>query len=973
MIRNPRFLSACHLVVAVFFFAFVFPVPLRAFGKNKVIAKDFRWRVVSTAHFDIHHTPEAAPLLPRAAHYLEKAYASVTRALDIEIRERTPFFLHVDHNTFEQNNVADVGEGTGGVTEAFKNRFVVFNNGTEFWLEQVITHEFVHVAEFEVLYGGFWKSARLLKSPLYPLWLMEGLAEYGTGELDRVTEDMYLRDAATSGRLFSLGELHGFNHLKPHQITQGYKQGGAALRFLAQEYGEDKVARLLKMLRERFEVTSAVSDLTGQDFGSFDRRYREYLTDFYAAQARDREEPEAYGRRLTRPDALPLFNTHPVFSPDGRHLAYLTDRRGFPEVMLYDRAKGTHRGLAGRQWKALENIHADGRALSFSPDGRWLAFAGEKVQRDYLYLFDVKRNRLRRIRTPFEQIRSPVFHPAAPRLCVVGMRNGLNDLYEITPRGKLVRRLTDTLNDENDPAYSPDGRALVFSRERVAAAPEGDVPERDLTAMDLATLSTASLTDLRGDETAPAFTPDGRSLIFTADGGGTADLHRLDLADGRVARLTRVKGGNFYPAVSPADGRLAFSSFRGGSQHVYEAEPSLWQAPASTASASFPVQPSARSWASLVRGPAAPAGSSPPPVNPDGPPAEGRSAAQAWDTGLFTGEGRPYRFRASTDLFFPLFFYSSTDGLFLAAFWQASEYLGNHQLQTAVQYSSGNDFLDYQAQYTYKRFRPQFFLGAGGQNFFRDFAKTELRRESEQTAGASYPLDRFHRLEGVAGSIYREDRFDEDPRRNHEERENLWALSFVRDTTTGRYLSVTAGTRFRATHQVSRRVFGGDRDYKSQIFEFHHFAPTGRESALAFRGMAGASAGDSPQLFRLGGVDRIRGYARNADANKAARFAMGNLEWRVPLMYLNARTGFMFPDFALKAVYGTLFTDAGYDWSRSRDLNHLEATRVRHSVGAGLRFPVFIIQTFFVTASVDVAKRTDAGNWVWYVSLGPEF
>jgi hypothetical protein len=160
-------------------FAFAaFPAPLSAFGKNKVIVNDFRWRVLSTKHFDIHFTEEAEPLAPRLAFYLEK--------LEIEIPQRIPFFFHVNHNQFEQNNIVDVGEGTGGVTEAYKNRFIVFNDGTEAWLDHVITHEFAHVCEFEVLYGGFWRSARLLKSPLYPLWFMEGLAEYVSGEVDRM-------------------------------------------------------------------------------------------------------------------------------------------------------------------------------------------------------------------------------------------------------------------------------------------------------------------------------------------------------------------------------------------------------------------------------------------------------------------------------------------------------------------------------------------------------------------------------------------------------------------------------------------------------------------------------------------------------------------------------------------------------------------------------------------------------------------
>jgi hypothetical protein len=154
------------------------------FGQNKVRVDAFPWRVVSTPHFDVYTTPASDPFLPRAIEILESAHARITADLAVPIPERTPVFLFPTHNTFEQNNiVGEVGEGTGGVTEAFKNRLLIFHDGTDAWLRHVLPHEFTHVVEFEALYGGFWRSARLLKSPFYPLWFMEGLAEYESGDV----------------------------------------------------------------------------------------------------------------------------------------------------------------------------------------------------------------------------------------------------------------------------------------------------------------------------------------------------------------------------------------------------------------------------------------------------------------------------------------------------------------------------------------------------------------------------------------------------------------------------------------------------------------------------------------------------------------------------------------------------------------------------------------------------------------------
>jgi hypothetical protein len=281
--------------------------------------------------------------------------------------------------------------------------------------------------------------------------------------------------------------------------------------------------------------------------------------------------------------------------------------------------------------------------------------------------------------------------------------------------------------------------------------------------------------------------------------------------------------------------------------------------------------------------------------------------------------------------------------------------------------------LDYSLGYSYRRFRPQFFIESMGENYYQDYAKTELRRDYEHWAGVQYPLDRYHRLEVAAATRLAEERYEKFPQFNYHEKENLWSLAFFRDTITGRYLQVTGGDRFRVAYQVARPVLGGDREYRSHFFEYHRFTPTGRESVVAFRGLGGVSLGESPQLVRLGGVDRLRGYSRMGGENQAARFVITNVEWRVPLRFTNCSTFLIFPDFSLKALSATLFTDTGYAWERSSDLESVKIGQLRNSVGAGIQLPLFVLQTYAISLSMDVAKRTDARNWVWYFSLGPAF
>ena len=67
------------------------------------------------------------------------------------------------------------------------------------------------------------------------------------------------------------------------------------------------------------------------------------------------------------------------------------------------------------------------------------------------------------------------------------------------------------------------------------------------------------LTNSRGIDTDPTFSPDGRSIAFTSDRAGFHDLYLVD-RDGRGGRLTSYTGGVF-------DGRYVyFSPYYNGTQ-----------------------------------------------------------------------------------------------------------------------------------------------------------------------------------------------------------------------------------------------------------------------------------------------------------------------------------------------------------------------------------------------------------------------
>ena len=61
------------------------------------------------------------------------------------------------------------------------------------------------------------------------------------------------------------------------------------------------------------------------------------------------------------------------------------------------------------------------------------------------------KKKLRKVKVPFDQLRSPIFSPVDDTLLCVGMDRGFNDLYLINRKGEILKRLTQTPQDEAHP------------------------------------------------------------------------------------------------------------------------------------------------------------------------------------------------------------------------------------------------------------------------------------------------------------------------------------------------------------------------------------------------------------------------------------------------------------------------------------------------------------------------------------------
>jgi TolB protein len=130
-------------------------------------------------------------------------------------------------------------------------------------------------------------------------------------------------------------------------------------------------------------------------------------------------------------------------------------------------------------------------------------------------------------------------------------------LFIAAADGSGERPLVSPAAADYDATWAPDGKSIVFTSERDGSA--------DLYRIRADGSGLERLTDNPAYDDQAGFAPDGNQLVFVSTrGGGTADLWTLDLRTRKAKALTSGAGGNFRPSWSP-DGRwIAFSSDRSG-------------------------------------------------------------------------------------------------------------------------------------------------------------------------------------------------------------------------------------------------------------------------------------------------------------------------------------------------------------------------------------------------------------------------
>jgi tricorn protease len=212
------------------------------------------------------------------------------------------------------------------------------------------------------------------------------------------------------------------------------------------------------------------------------------------------------GTNIQRLTVHKARDVYPRFSPDGKWIAFSSDRNGNLDVYLIPSSGGTV--------KQLTSHSADDTVLNWTPDGSAVLFSSNRGE-DFM-----------------------------PKLYTVSTNGGMpvNAGVDMGVQG----------------SYSPDGRRLAYNQKAQSYWRKyyRGAMQTDVMVMDAASKKFTNLTDFDGIDSWPMWARDGQ-IYFVSDreGGGLTNVWRVSESGGKADRVTSFREGDVrFPSIS-ADGK----------------------------------------------------------------------------------------------------------------------------------------------------------------------------------------------------------------------------------------------------------------------------------------------------------------------------------------------------------------------------------------------------------------------------------
>ena len=459
------------------------------YGKNRVQYREFTWFYYPSEHFEVYYYIGGEPLAQYTLLSCETNLKDIEQFFDYTLEDKIQVLSYLNQSEFRQSNIGIISDdyNIGGSAKIIGSKMFTWYDGSHDKLDTQIRENIARVLFSQLMFGGDWKD--VLKSSTLlsvPKWYEDGVVAYAAKGITPEC-DIYVRDLVRNGNFKTFNRLEG---------QEAVFAGQAFWHFVSEVYGQNVIPNIIYMAQASRNVESGFLYVLGLNLQELSDEFVRFYKD-KAAIARlevlPGDQPRPDGSNKTelknwKKTQRYMGDVHVKYrsvfhysqfkaSPDGKHIAYVTNELGQFRIWIYDVEKKKTKCVLKKDHKLERIVDETFPVLTWHPSGEILTYVYERKDDVWIGNFDLeKRKHTVKVMFQIEKVLDMTYSDDGKRMVFSGVNKGQTDLYLYQVIGNNLEQLTRDVWDDMHPEFIDEGKKIIFTSDRPDDTLRTDVP-----------------------------------------------------------------------------------------------------------------------------------------------------------------------------------------------------------------------------------------------------------------------------------------------------------------------------------------------------------------------------------------------------------------------------------------------------------------------------------------------------------------